>query len=360
MSERPDEDSKTEDATEKKQRDALEKGNTPQSREMATLASLLAATCILLFMAAQSTYGLTSNLKHAFVHIDVIKLTNSADAINIMTHFVGKAGELMLPPLLLLSLAGIAASMAQNPIALFLERVRPQASRISISQGWKRIFGKAGLVELLKALAKISIVISVCAFILKVETGRIVNSMLLPAGSIPGFVLELCTKLFVGVMLASLVIVIADYAWSHHKWLFDLRMTKQEVKDEIKQADGDPIVKARLRSLQRDRKRHRMMADVPTATLIVANPTHYSVAVRYEAGIDIAPVVVAKGKDLIALKIREIGRENGVPVVESKSLARALYTAVEVSQMIPAEFYHAVAELLHFVYGLENRQNDER
>ena len=134
----------------------------------------------------------------------------------------------------------IAASMAQNPIALFLERVRPQASRISISQGWKRIFGKAGLVELLKALAKISIVISVCAFILKVETGRIVNSMLLPAGSIPGFVLELCTKLFVGVMLASLVIVIADYAWSHHKWLFDLRMTKQEVKDEIKQADGDP------------------------------------------------------------------------------------------------------------------------
>ncbi len=360
MSERPDEDSKTEDATEKKQRDALEKGNTPQSREMATLASLLAATCILLFMAAQSTYGLTSNLKHAFVHIDVIKLTNSADAINIMTHFVGKAGELMLPPLLLLSLAGIAASMAQNPIALFLERVRPQASRISISQGWKRIFGKAGLVELLKALAKIAIVISVCAFILKVETGRIVNSMLLPAGSIPGFVLELCTKLFVGVMLASLVIVIADYAWSHHKWLFDLRMTKQEVKDEIKQADGDPIVKARLRSLQRDRKRHRMMADVPTATLIVANPTHYSVAVRYEAGIDIAPVVVAKGKDLIALKIREIGRENGVPVVESKSLARALYTAVEVSQMIPAEFYHAVAELLHFVYGLENRQNDER
>jgi flagellar biosynthetic protein FlhB len=102
-----------------------------------------------------------------------------------------------------------------------------------------------------------------------------------------------------------------------------------------------------------------MMADVPAATFIVANPTHYSVAVRYQSGVDIAPVVVAKGKDLIALKIREIGKENGVPVVESKSLARALYTAVEVSQMIPAEFYHAVAELLHFVYGLENRPNDE-
>ena len=359
MSEKPDEDSKTEDATEKKQRDAIEKGNTPQSRELATLSSLLGATCILLFMATQSTFGLTSNLKHAFVHIDVIKLSNSADAINVMTYFVGKAGELMLPPLLLLSLAGIAASMAQNPIALILERVRPQASRISIAQGWKRIFGKAGLVELLKAIGKISIVISVCSFVLKVETGRIVNSMLLPAGSIPGFVLELCAKLFVGVMLASLVIVMADYAWSRHKWRFDLRMTKQEVKDEIKQADGDPIVKARLRSLQRDRKRHRMMADVPTATFIVANPTHYSVAVRYQAGVDIAPVVVAKGKDLIALKIREIGKENGVPVVESKSLARALYTAVEVSQMIPAEFYHAVAELLHFVYGLENRSNDE-
>ncbi len=351
MSEKPDEDSKTEDPTEKKQRDAIEKGNTPQSRELATLSSLLGATCILLFMATQSTFGLTSNLKHAFVHIDVIKLSNSADAINVMTYFVGKAGELMLPPLLLLSLAGIAASMAQNPIALILERIRPQASRISIAQGWKRIFGKAGLVELFKALGKIIIVISVCAFVLKVETGRIVNSMLLPAGSIPGFVLELCAKLFVGVMLASLAIVIADYAWSRHKWRFDLRMTKQEVRDEMRDTDGKPEVKAAIRKAQQAIANRRMLEEVPTADVVITNPEHFAVALRYEAGAE-APTVVARGADHMALRIREVASAHSVPMLRLPPLARSIFYHCELGSQIPAALYAAVAQVLAYIQQL--------
>jgi flagellar biosynthetic protein FlhB len=132
-------------------------------------------------------------------------------------------------------------------------------------------------------------------------------------------------------------------------WRRDLRMTKQEVKDELKQTEGDPLVKMRLRSLQRDRSRKRMMAAVPRATLVIANPTHYSVALRYVREEGGAPLVVAKGKDLIALKIRHIAEENGIPVYEDKALARALYAAVEVERMIPAEFYKAVAGIILFL-----------
>ena len=165
----------------------------------------------------------------------------------------------------------------------------------------------------------------------------------------------MASRLVATMAVAAVVLVAADIVWSRVYWQRELRMTRQEVKDELKQADGDPIVKARLRSLARDRMRKRMMAAVPRATLVIANPTHFAVALRYVREEGGAPLVIAKGQDLIALKIREIADEHGIPVIEDKALARSLYKAVEVDKMIPPEFYKAVAEIVFYVIGRQAR-----
>ena len=167
--------------------------------------------------------------------------------------------------------------------------------------------------------------------------------------AVPGLMQELIVRFLSAVAAATTVLVAADLAWSRFSWRRDLRMSRQEVKDELKQTEGDPLIKMRLRSLQRDRSRKRMMAAVPRATLVVANPTHYSVALRYVREEGGAPLVLAKGKDLIALKIRFIAEHNGIPIYEDKALARSLYDKVEVDRMIPPEFYKAVAGIILFL-----------
>ncbi len=160
------------------------------------------------------------------------------------------------------------------------------------------------------------------------------------------------------ILFVMAVIAGIDLVWSRYHWLQDLRMTKQEIKDEMKQAEGDPIIKARLRSLARDRMRKRMMAAVPKATLVIANPTHYAIALRYVRDQDSAPVVVAKGQDLIALKIREIAEANGIPVFEDVALARSMYKQVSVDSVIPSQFYQAVAEFVRIVYARKPQRKD--
>jgi flagellar biosynthetic protein FlhB len=173
--------------------------------------------------------------------------------------------------------------------------------------------------------------------------------MFVEPSALPSLLLKLVERALSTLAVATLVLVAADLVWSRVFWHRELRMTRQEVKDELKQVDGDPIVKARLRSLARDRSRKRMMAAVPRATLVIANPTHYAVALRYLREEGGAPLVVAKGQDLIALRIREIAAEHRIPIVENKELARSLYRSVQIDKMIPPEFYKAVAEIVFFL-----------
>jgi flagellar biosynthesis protein FlhB len=167
---------------------------------------------------------------------------------------------------------------------------------------------------------------------------------------VPNLVLSLVLRLISVVCVAIAVMVAGDIVWSRVHWRSELRMTRQELKDELKDSEGDPFVKSKRRSLARDRARRRMIAQVPKATVVIANPTHYAIALRYDRAKGGAPLVVAKGADLIALKIREIAAKHSVPIVEDKPLARAMYDAVEVGQWIPAEFYRAVAKILHHIY----------
>jgi flagellar biosynthetic protein FlhB len=243
----------------------------------------------------------------------------------------------------------VAASLLQNPPQLALTRITPKASNISLTKGWTRIFGVKGLVEFGKSLFKLAAV-SVLAYLLfRSSQHDVVNAMYSEPVTLPQIVMSSVVKLISSLAVALLVLVAADIVWTRFSWHRDLRMTKQEVKDEHKQMEGDPILKARMKSLQRDRSRRRMLEQVPQATVVIANPTHFAVALRYVKSENSAPMVVAKGQDLIALKIREVAEQHNIPVIEDRELARSLYKAVEVDRMIPAEFYKAVAEIIIYL-----------
>jgi flagellar biosynthetic protein FlhB len=349
MSEAPDKESKTEEATEKKIRDSLEKGKVPHSREATTLASMLAILIAVYFLIADNVVKLRFSLESFIDSPGDFVISSGADASAILYVAALEAAKVVVPVVLVIAVAGIAASFLQNQPQLVLDRIEPKLERISIKQGWSRIFGLQGQVEFLKSLFKLSIVAVGGYIALGGSYREIFNALFMEPSAIPSLMQELSIRFLFAVVVTTSVLVGADLAWSHFSWRRDLMMTKQEVKDEHKQAEGDPLIKMRLRSLQRDRSRRRMMAEVPKATLIIANPTHYSVALRYVREEGGAPVVLAKGKDLIALKIRFIAEQNGIPVYEDRALARSLYASVEVDKMIPPEFYKAVAGVILFL-----------
>ncbi|WP_417674556.1 flagellar biosynthesis protein FlhB [Roseibium sp.] len=351
MADDSDKDSKTEEPTEKKIQDAIEKGNIPTSKEAPILASFLAALLIGAFIITADTGKLRSALMHLIDNAGGFKLGNGADAI-LLTHALAMETMRFLAPIIgTLTLAGLAAAFLQNKPRIVGHRIKPDPSRISLAKGWSRIFGMQGVVEFLKAAFKFSTVSIVALLQFRAGLPSLLNSMFTDPSALPEVILQLSMKLVGGVCIVTILLVAVDIVWSRFSWRKNLRMSKQEIKDEYKQMEGDPIVKARQRSLARDRARNRMMNAVPGATLVVANPTHFAVALRYDTEQSAAPVVVAKGQDLIALKIRQIAEENQVPVIEDRELARSLYASTEIDRMIPPEFYRAVAEIICYVYS---------
>jgi flagellar biosynthetic protein FlhB len=349
MAETNDRDSKTEEATEKKIRDAVEKGNVPFSKEAATAASLAAVFIAASTLVAPGVLRLRANLSRFLEDPGGWRLENAADALGVLGVAALPAAYIVVPVVAVIAVAGIAASLLQNAPQLVSERIRPQLSRLSLSNGWKRIFGLHGQVEFLKALLKLAAVSVLGFFVLKAAFADMVSAIFVEPSAIPHLVFGVVVKLLAAVAVATLVLLAADLVWARLFWRRELRMTRQEVKDELKLTEGDPLVKARLRSLARDRARRRMIANVPKATLVIVNPTHYAVALRYVREEGGAPLVVAKGLDLIALKIRAVAEQHAIPVVEDKLLARSLYENINVDQMIPPQFYKAVAEIVFFL-----------
>ena len=351
MADDVDKESKTEDATEKKVRDTVEKGKLPHSREAATLTSFVAILVYAVFFATDSITSLGNFLAIFLERPELWPMDTQQDVTQLARVVVSESGKALGAILLLLVVAGIGASAFQNLPQFVGERIRPQASRISISKGWSRLFGVQGFVEFLKSLGKLGFAIAVLIFTLSGIHQVLLSGMITPTAAFGLVVRDVTVDILVAIVFVVGLIAAADLVWSRFHWLQDLRMTKQEVKDELKQSEGDPIVKSRLRSLQRDRARRRMMTAVPRATLIIANPTHYSIALRYVRDEDSAPMVLAKGQDLVALKIREIAEANGIPVFENVELARSMYKQVSVDSVIPSQFYQAVAELVRIVYA---------
>jgi flagellar biosynthetic protein FlhB len=351
MSDEQDKESKTEEPTEKKIRDAVEKGNIPFSREVPIFASSAAILVFFVFFMPTGASYLARSLADVFEKSDKWSLETGDDTVSLFHHLFWETSHFLLPAFALMMTFGIAASVMQNVPRPALDRIQPKFSRVSLSKGLQRIFGPSGLVEFAKSITKIMVISSIIAFALTGDYFDTLSGMFSDPGTIPQHMARLAQKVFVIILIATAVLALVDLFWTRHHWHSELRMTRQELKDEIKQSDGDPIVKARQRSLARDRARKRMMSDVPRATLIIANPTHFAVALRYVREENEAPVVVAKGQDLVALKIREIADLHDVPVFEDPPLARSIFAQASIGSVIPPVFYKAVAELIHVIYA---------
>jgi flagellar biosynthetic protein FlhB len=355
MAEGVDKDSKTEEATEKKIRDTIEKGKLPHSKETAIFASFVAILAFTVFYARDAAMELGMFLSMFLEKPDAWPLATETDVIELYRSVMMEIGRAVAALLVLLVVAGIVASVGQNMPRFVGERIRPQASRISLVQGWKRMFGVQGFVEFLKSVAKVGFAILVLVIVLSDSVSRILSGMLTNPVEFASVIRSFAVDILIAIVFVMGAIAAADFIWQRFHWKQDLRMTRQEVKDELKQSEGDPIVKSRIRSVARDRARRRMMAAVPRATLIIANPTHYAIALKYVREEDSAPLVLAKGQDLVALKIRELAEANGIPVFEDVALARSMYKQVSVDSVIPQQFYQAVAELVRIVYSNKAR-----
>lgn len=349
MSEDVERDSKTEEPTEKRLSDAIEKGNVPLAREATLFGSMAAIYAALVLLGGWATVHLTNVLRTAFVNAGILRIDDREGAAHHILDLIRDVGTPLLPVMAIIAAGSIVASLVQNVPTMAGERIAPKSSRISPGSGWNRLFGSAGWVEFGKSVLKIGIVSVILWILFERDVKRLVASLHMEPGFLPATLQEMSTGILIPMLGLSLFLAVADLAWSRMRWRRDLRMTRQEVKDEMKEAEGDPFVKSRIRGLARQRNSRRMLDKLPQASVVITNPTHYAVALLYDRTQGGAPIVVAKGIDHMAKRIREIASHHEVPLVENKPLARGLYDHVDIDMEIPPEFYRAVAEIIQFL-----------
>lgn len=346
---------KTEQATPKKKEDARKKGQVARSTELSSVAILAASLLALWGLGGFMRSRLEEIMLYSFVGIFDVEL----DALSIQSHIHRWMFDfviLLWPLFLFLAITAVAVNVAQVGILLSTTSLEPKANRISPMSGIKRIFSAKGMVELAKGLFKIAIIAVVVYKTLLSETETMRSMFDMDVAKIFSLSGDLILSLGFRIVMLLLILAIIDYAFQRFDYEKNLRMTHQEVKQELKQQEGDPLIRSRIRSLQREMSQRRMMDDVGSADVVVTNPTHVAVALRYDPATMPAPLVVAKGQRLMAQRIKDLARESKIPLVENKPLARTLYKAVQVGDQIPDELFRATAEVLAFVFQLKQRR----
>ncbi|RMH63819.1 MAG: flagellar biosynthesis protein FlhB [Calditrichaeota bacterium] len=350
MAENENGQEKTEQPSAKRREEAQEKGQVAKSQELNSVAVIAGTLIVFKYMASHFGNTIKGYMGYIYSESGVFVL-NKTSFMTILAMSL-KTVALVLGPVLLTVLTfGVVSNVGQTGLVWADKAMKPDFSKINIFKGLKRLISTRSLVELLKGVLKITIIAFIGYSVLSKLYGTYLVMPHRTVAEIAGFLGDAIYELTFKVLLALLVMAIADFAYQRYEHEKSLKMTKDEVKDEAKQAEGDPKVKSRIKSIMRQRIMERMMSKVPEATVVVTNPTHYAVALKYEPGSKSdAPMVVAKGKNLIAQKIKEIAAEHDVPVIENKPLARSLYAMVEVDQEIPEMLYQAVAEVLSQVF----------
>ncbi len=348
MADNSEKDNKTEEPTEKRRADALEREGGPSSREVGSAAVLLITAVFLATASPRLVTDLTQSLAIYIEDPGNWRLNNGEDAVRLLQIAASIAFSFLGMFVAAIVVAAIVGAFLQNTPRLMTDRIVPDFSRVSPSAGLGRLFSSQAAIEFLKGVLKIAVAgFAAYAAIGGISTGLV--AIYSPPDAVPELIRHLCLRAAFFCALMTSVIAVADIFMTRRAWLRNLMMTKQELKEEMKQTEGDLAFKQRLRSIARSRIRRRMMANVPKATLVVTNPTHYAVALRYVRNEDTAPKLLAKGQDKLALKIREIAQAHNIPIIESKLLARQLFETTEVDQLIPTEFYKAVAELIIYI-----------
>lgn len=357
-----DQGTKTEDPTPRKLKKAREKGDVPNSREAGTMMMILALLILTVFLMPQVVTPLTGVLSRVFETAGTVQIGEGRAGlqdIGLVTGLLSRGVVIVLAPVMgLFLLAAIAGALLQGEIVVAAERIKPKWSKLSPIAGFKRLVSPDALVEFVKSVAKVLIVGAVGVWLaFKAVTGIWQSEGFLPEAIAPYFQHYITLLLAVAAVMA-VVIALADTIYKRLRWIAKQRMSVKDVRDEIKEQEGDPLIKAKRMETRRKRSRQRMAAAIPEATVILTNPTHYAVALKYEQGEDEAPICTAKGADLMAAQIRKLAHEAGVPVIENRPLARALFEVAEVDAPIPLEHWQAAAEIIRFVFDL--RQNIRR
>ncbi|GJL84394.1 MAG: flagellar biosynthetic protein FlhB [Micavibrio sp.] len=347
--EQPDDSQKTEEPTPKKIEQARKKGQVALSREINNWVMILAGTIIIAAIAGPVLSNLKEVMKAYIEHSHDLPQVPGGLHIIMGEAYKKVIGILALPFLLLLAAAFLGPFVQVGPLWA-PESIKPSLSKISPIKGFSRLFSTRSLMEFAKGILKITIIGVIGAIIIYPYYGQLEHLIGMPVLQVLGELQGLVVKMMAGILVVLLVVAVIDLVYQRMENQKKMRMTKQELKDEYKQTEGDPHVKARLRQLRTERARQRMMQAVPEADVVITNPTHYSIALKYDPEAMEAPRCVAKGIDELALRIREAAKEHDVELFENKPLARALYDVVDVDEIIPAEHYQAVAEIISYVF----------
>lgn len=352
MAQNSDGQERTEQPTPKREREAREKGQIPRSRELNTVMALLAAAVALMTLGGEMVASLTSMMRQSFT---IARDDLFTDGV-LLNHLMGNLIEqfwMLLPFMLIMALVAVLSSISLGGWSLSAKAMAFKPEKLNPIKGMSRVFGWRGVLEMFKGLAKFSLVAVVALILLNTMGDRFLGlgrEPLLQGLAHTGELLTMALLLLSSVLLLVAAIDVPFQLWDHSR---QLKMTMQEVKEEHKQTEGSPEVKGRQRQMQMEMAQRRMMEEVPKADVIVTNPTHYAVALRYDAQKMGAPVVVAKGTELVAARIRALATEHDVPVLAAPPLARALYFSTELGEAVPEGLYRAVAQVLAYVYQLK-------
>lgn len=351
-----DKESKTEEPTQRKLEQALERGQVISSREVSSFMLLLTISMIIIWILPMYVRPWIMQMRGLVEHAGQIHIDVGAVGI-ILTNIVIQVLKFLSPIFALLFVVSIFAFFIQQGEFVFSShQIMPDLNRISITHGFKRIFSAKSFLEFIKNILKIGIVALFLYLIIiaDIQPMRLYQDM--SVASIIYKIYESVRNILICVSIATAAIAGIDYWYQRYYYFSSLMMSKQELKEEFKQTEGSPEIKSKIRSLRSQKAKTRMMSNVPKADVIITNPTHYAVALEYNEGTMIAPKVVAKGVDVMAAKIKDMAKQYDIPIIENKLLAQALYAKVKVDQIIPPEFYAAVAEIIGYIYKIKNKR----
>ncbi len=353
MADQPDKSEKTEEPSSKKLADAHKKGDVAKSQEVTTWFMILGSTLLFAIMTPISAVSLMDYLKLIIANADQYEFGGGGFSAFI-EGLIWVIFTVVILPLGLMAFAAIGGNLIQHKPVFSLDPIKPKWSKISPLAGFKRLFSLESLVNFAKGILKLTIVSVVMFLVLWPERDRLETLITLAPNKILAVFLEFGIKIFIATLAIITIIALIDYLYQRHKWWEKQKMTIKEVRDEYKQMEGDPHIKSRIRQIRQERAQKRMMSAVPDATVVITNPTHYAVALKYDETMS-APICLAKGADKIALKIRELAKKSDIPIVENPPLARALFTSVELDEAIPSEHFKAVASVIGYVMRLKQK-----
>ncbi|GAA4228348.1 flagellar biosynthetic protein FlhB [Sagittula marina] len=352
-----DKDNKTEEPTERKLRKAREKGDVASSKEAGNVMAVLSLFAIASFVLPSVSAPLAGVLRNVLETAGAVEIGTGVAGLRdlgLVSWEVLRGVGILLGPLMALMVVGALAGVAlQGDVVVAAERLKPKLSKISPISGFKRLFSVAAFVEFFKSVAKVLIVGVIAGWVVLEAVGRIWQTQGLLPEMVFGFVRVEAARMLLITLGFVTVVAVADILWKRFEHRRKQRMSMKDIKDEVKETEGDPLIRSKRMNIRRDRARQRLAQAVPRATVVLTNPTHYAVALKYETGVDMAPVCVAKGADLMAARIRTLARENEVPMVENRPLARALHDVAELDKEIPVEHWEAVAAIIGYVMDLE-------